>query len=343
MKYFQFLIITLLFLLFSCNDSMVDDKEIPSNNPAVIGRLGNNQDFKVEAKYGLLLMGGGRDVDSAIQWMIDHANGGDILILRASGSDAYNEYLFDLANGSINSVKTLLIDSRELANNDEVIRDIKLAEAIFIAGGNQADYVNFWSNTKLSNELSELILNKKIVLGGTSAGSAILGEFIFDAIKGTVYSDEALNDPYIEYVSLQKNNLVDIDILQSMITDTHYNNPDRLGRHIAFMARLRKDFNTNVKGIGIQEETAVIIEDDGIAKVLGKGGAYFINAINPTLPEIVNPQQALTWGKDTKALKAVIIQDIENEYINLLNWDDYNSNFIQYISVNSGALKIENK
>ena len=50
--------------------------------------------------------GGGTDQDDAFRWLIDHADHGDILVLRASGGDDYNPYIQQL--GSVHSVETLV-------------------------------------------------------------------------------------------------------------------------------------------------------------------------------------------------------------------------------------------
>ncbi len=51
------------------------------------------------------------------------------------------------------------------------------------------------------------INNRNIVMGGTSAGMAILGEYIFNAKNGTVTSEEALVNPYREDVSIDSLNI----------------------------------------------------------------------------------------------------------------------------------------
>lgn len=171
-----------------------------------------------------------------------------------------------------------------------------------------------------------------------------MGEFVFDALEGIVYSDEALNNPYLQYISLQKNDLFQIPLLKGIITDTHYNNPDRRGRHLTFLARIKKDCETDAKGIGIQEETAVCIGPNGIAKVYGKAGAYFISAYEHSLiPESITQGQPLTWGKEKSAIKAVIVQESNNEYINLKNWSDYQAEFVQSFAIENGLLEIINE
>ena len=53
------------------------------------------------ASAGLVVMGGGTDVDAAFEWMIARAGGGDFLVLRTTGTDAYDPYIFDM--GGLNS------------------------------------------------------------------------------------------------------------------------------------------------------------------------------------------------------------------------------------------------
>src|SRR5699024_9900316 len=105
---------------------------------------------------------------------------------RASGTDAYNKYIYGL--GKVNSVETLLINSRSIANDEGIVQTIRNAEMLFIAGGNQSDYMTYWKDTKTSEALNYLMNEKKIPLGGTSAGSAILGGLYFSGENGSITS-----------------------------------------------------------------------------------------------------------------------------------------------------------
>lgn len=59
------------------------------------------------------MMGGGEDLDEAFRWLCQKANGGDFLVLRARGDDAYNPYVNGLCK--LNSVATLIIPKRKAA------------------------------------------------------------------------------------------------------------------------------------------------------------------------------------------------------------------------------------
>jgi len=56
---------------------------------------GNAEDKATQAMGGICLMGGATENDEAMIWFLNRANGGDILVLRASGSDEYNEYMLN--------------------------------------------------------------------------------------------------------------------------------------------------------------------------------------------------------------------------------------------------------
>src|SRR5215475_3174480 len=78
-------------------------------------RLGNDKDAVTKPTFGVALMGGGSDLDEAFRWLCNHGNGGDFLVLRASGNDDYNAYVKGLCNA--NSVATLIMPSRDSAQD----------------------------------------------------------------------------------------------------------------------------------------------------------------------------------------------------------------------------------
>ena len=73
--------------------------------------------------------------------MIDRSGGGDFLVIRTSGTDAYNNDVFDLTTPDglrADSVATLIVTSRAASFDPFVVRTIRSAEALWIAGGDQA-------------------------------------------------------------------------------------------------------------------------------------------------------------------------------------------------------------
>src|SRR6201987_5931729 len=139
-------------------------------------RVGNANDVTTSTTPGTVLMGGGTDVDAAFQWMCGRSGNGDFLVIRATGTDAYNPYIQQLCPNE-NSVATLIIPNLTAANDPFVSSTILNAEALFIAGGDQADYINFWQGTPVESALNTLIA-RGVPIGGTSAGMDVLSQFV---------------------------------------------------------------------------------------------------------------------------------------------------------------------
>lgn len=302
----------------------------PSTPPPawLLGSVGDTADApQGTTQFGLVLMGGSTDVDEAMRWMLERAGGGDVVIIRATGSTGYNDYLFTLG-AKVNSVETIRINSRATADDPSVERRLRNAEMVFIAGGDQADYVNYWRGTKVQAALNYLATVKKIPIGGTSAGCAILGRTYFGALQGTIRSEPALQNPYDALVTLSRNDFLDMPFLENTITDTHYDNPVRVGRHLVFMARMIQDSGVaplQMRGIGVEERTAVAVDAAGQAVVFGRGQAHFLQGASAqATPEICRTGQPLTWNRNKQAVRAYVIAGGTrgNGTFNLATWAD---------------------
>lgn len=217
---------------------------------------------------GLMLVGGGEWPYEAFRWMIGKAGHGRIVILRASGStEAQDEFFKDI--GGITAAQTLVFEDRKAASDPQVLEIVRQADGIFIAGGDQSNYVRYWKGTPLNDALNRHVRDGK-PLGGTSAGLAIMGAFSYGAMDGgSLTSEDALKDPMGPAVTLVG------DFLQlpplpagQVITDSHFGARDRLGRLLTFIARLSKEQGTaQIKGLGVDENTALCIDGDGVGKI----------------------------------------------------------------------------
>jgi cyanophycinase len=254
-------------------------------------RSGNPNDVARKPQAGYALMGGGTDLDEAFTWMCKKADGGDFLVIRATGDDAYNPYVAGLCK--LNSVATLVIPNSEAAHDPRVAEIIRQSEALFISGGDQSNYIKYWQNSPVQEAINDLI-RRGIPIGGTSAGLAVMGQFIFSAMNDTAYSKETLADPYNKGVTIA-HDFVQIPHLENLITDTHFVKRDRLGRFLGFMARIMADAIANtIRGIPIDEKVAVLMEPDGGMKVVGKGiAAYFMRPAHAA--ELCKAGQPLTF------------------------------------------------
>lgn len=274
-------------------------------------------------KRTAVLMGGGLDVKDAYAWMIANmaqcrdgnpGKPGNFVVIRAGGNPSYDSFIFKL--GPVASVQTLVVPDIDTANDPALEPYIRNAGAIWLTGGDQGDYYNFWKGTLLERLVSRQVDNYGIPIGGTSAGMMILSEFNYIAYPYTISSYDALHDPYMDgAVTLKRDFWSDTTPfvpLLSTVTDSHLDVRDRMGRLITFLARVIEDKWANItsaRAIGVDQETALLMEyydksssrsssAFSTATVIANpgifGAAYFLSA-GAGSNLLVNPGQPLTF------------------------------------------------
>lgn len=255
-------------------------------------RVGSASDVATATTAGTVLMGGGTDVDAAFQWMCQRSGNGDFLVIRATGTDAYNPYIQQLCPNE-NSVSTLIIPNRAAASDPFVVSTMRNAEALWIAGGDQSDYINFWKGTPVEDTLNALIA-RGVPMGGTSAGMNVLTEFLYSALASQgVTSSQALGDPFNRYITLDRD-FVNIGTVGGVIGDPHFVTRDRMGRDLAFLCRVfLNGWSAAPRGIAIDEQTALLIDASGNGTVVGNSTVYFLQA--PGAPQVCQAKAPLTY------------------------------------------------
>ncbi|SEJ54926.1 Por secretion system C-terminal sorting domain-containing protein [Cyclobacterium xiamenense] len=309
---------------------------------------GNTHDETRAPAGGVCLMGGATEDDRAMTWFLQRANGGDVLVLRTSGSDGYNQYLYSELGVPVNSVETLVFHQPGASEEAYIHQKILQAEAIWFAGGDQWEYITYWRTSPIARLINEAIANRNVVIGGSSAGMAILGGFYFSAENGTVSSGAALSNPFDRKVTVDSLSFISNPYLSDVITDTHYDNPTRKGRHLVFLARILMDYGIEAKGIACDEYTAVCIDASGIARVFGGHPAYDDNAyfiqtnceLPDVLPENCSPGQPLDWNRGGKALRVYAVKGTSEgaNSFDLTDWETGRGGVWEYWYVDQGRV-----
>lgn len=235
------------------------------------------------------LMGGGGAVDAAYSAIARCAGGGHIVILRAISDDSYDSEGGDYGKsfmtqwGPVASAETIAFHDREASFDPRVIASLRGADGIFLAGGDQSNYVRYWKGTPVQELLNAHVLANRPI-GGSSAGLAILGHYRYTAFDcGSMESKVALADPYNSGVTLESD-FLHYQWLEHVITDIHFSKRFRLGRLIAFVARINREQPTDkVFGIGVDEKSAVLICADGISRLAAgsAGSAWVVMPLKP--------------------------------------------------------------
>ncbi|MBK8847417.1 MAG: T9SS type A sorting domain-containing protein [Bacteroidetes bacterium] len=313
---------------------------------------GNIVDTVTMPSGGICLMGGATEDDNAMKWFLQNTNGGDVLVLRTSGTNGYNNYLYSGLGIPVNSVETIVCNSAAASNDAYVQQRIQQAEAIWFAGGDQWKYISYWRNTPVDSLINDGIKQRHIVIGGTSAGMAIEGKYYFSAQNGTVTSTAALANPFNSMVTVDSAAFISHAILNNVVTDTHFDNPDRRGRLCVFLARIFSDYGIYGKAIACDEYTAVCIDTTGNAKVFGgypayDDNAYFIQTnceLTNQAPENCSSGNPLTWNLGGEALRVYQVKGNASgqNTFDLNDWKTGAGGTWLNWSVNAGAFNSQN-
>jgi cyanophycinase-like exopeptidase len=281
---------------------------------------GSQDAVTINHQFGILLIGGGEEDKSgeheATQWFLQRLKGGKYLVLRTGGIGGQADWICRHYRDWIHSAAELSIDSRAGANSPQVIEYITEADGLFIAGGDQKAYQEYWEGTKTEDALNYAINQKKIPIAGTSAGMAILGGYYYCPEHQGVLSSEILDDPFhYNSQTIYKSDFLQFPYLQQVITDTHldrmnrYNPEARYGRLFGLLAKIVDEKHQQPKkyAIGLEEGAFVAIDEQGIAQVFGNGtkigqDAYFLQT-NGNYPEQIEPGWPLIWHNEGKAVK----------------------------------------
>jgi cyanophycinase-like exopeptidase len=280
---------------------------------------------------GVVMQGGGDYVIDSLKWFIEHARAGNVVILTGiGGGDKLAVLLRQVAKANnlrLGTIDTIEFNDENLpvgraeANSPRIAMLIGDANGVYITGGDQYKYLEMWypwvplANSYVTTKVREAINNDEIVhnqgvIGGTSAGMHILPDVVYrtNGAKANLTSPEADGNPYDPRMIFLRDFIKPTtppgQLLADTTTDTHFHERDRMGRTIAFLARMRKGTGperlgplTTALGVAADEEAAVALEtlgsDAGLGKVMtnpGDRAVYFLSA-----PTHVLAERALVW------------------------------------------------
>jgi cyanophycinase len=215
----------------------------------------------------LMIIGGGKEreailkdfvklikVDQPIIELITTAGSADI-------EDTYNEYkeIFErLIPCKVNHIHH---DRREDIEDEQVEARIKAAHAVFIAGGDQLKLTSIYGGTGLLFLLKHRYIYEGLLVGGTSAGAMVLSTPMIFAGTGAD-----------EMIAGEVKITTGFEFLRDVCIDTHFVARGRVVRLAQVIAT-----NLSTTGWGIEEDTAVIVENGTTGRVAGKGVVLVID------------------------------------------------------------------
>ena len=229
-----------------------------------------NPDDLQAAKAAILVIGGAEDKvygKEILQSFFNFSGGSEAIIgiipsASREPSLIGERYYRIFADMGAQKIKVLDIRDRDQASRREYLDFIENCTGIFLTGGDQLRLCGLLSNTPVIDRILERVQAQEIALAGTSAGAAVMGH---QMIAGGS-SGECPN-----------RTLVDLDfglgIIPEVLVDQHFYNRNRLARLLSAIAAF-----PDLLGIGIDEDTCAMFNDDDNITVLGKGTLTIVDA-----------------------------------------------------------------
>src|SRR5215475_6500523 len=176
------------------------------------------------------------------------------------GDEMWEVYRKLFTSMGVKHVKHLGINHRDETSKDPRLDMLADAKAVFFTGGDQFKITTRLGGTALS-ELIEEIYWRGGIIGGTSAGATALGEMMLvgSPDEGTCKVSDVHMTP-------------GLGLARNMIIDQHFSERGRIRRLLGAVAQ-----NPRMLGVGIDEDTAVVIESDGTFHTLGSGAIYIVD------------------------------------------------------------------
>jgi cyanophycinase len=217
----------------------------------------------------LVIIGGAEDRvnDRIILNKFLHLSGGAqarILVLTAASTDqagAWAAYEAVFRELGARNVAPLIIESAEQANTPEVANEILGADGIFMSGGDQSRLMERLWDTGAARAMHTAFHLRGCCIGGTSAGAAVMSRHMLAG--GTA-------------PKLPEKNVASLDVglgfVSNAIIDQHFSERRRTGRLLSVLAQVPQ-----MLGVGIDEDTALVIERGRGVEIFGQGAVTLID------------------------------------------------------------------
>ncbi len=203
-----------------------------------------------------------------------------IIEIIASASSIPKEmedlYINSYKQEGFTHVGIIKVENHDDAANPEAIKRVKGAHAVFFTGGDQSKLIALLAQTDLLNAIKHKYnSDENFIVAGTSAGAMVMSEI---SITGGLIR-EAL---YKEDIKLDKG----LDLIKNVIIDTHFIKRGRFARLAHAIA-----LNPKCLGIGLGEDTALLISNGTHAECIGSGMIILIDGTKidaSNIDEVIN-------------------------------------------------------
>ena len=232
----------------------------------------------------LIIIGGHEDRDPKGERLILREvarrirNGKLILATIASHQPEgyFEEYRAAFADLGIEELVELYIEDRCEAGDREKLEVLEGAAGLFFSGGDQLRITSQIGDTGIEARVRSLYQRGGVV-AGTSAGASVMSDTML--VRGTSQESYRIGDLHMA---------PGLGLIRNVIIDQHFAERGRFGRLLGAVAH-----NPRVLGIGIDEDTAAVVEGD-VLQVVGKGAVYVVDGTDVTHSNVAEAEPEAT-------------------------------------------------
>ncbi len=174
----------------------------------------------------------------------------------------------------VQNVEILQVSNRMEAHQAESVSVVKKASLIFFTGGDQLRITSTLGGTPLQEEMISSY-KKGCIFVGTSAGASAMSDTMI--VKG-------LDEESPRKCTLKM--APGLGLIKGVIIDQHFAQRGRIGRLLVGIAE-----NPEVLGIGIDEDTALVVDDKAFFTVIGSGAIYVLDGCDITYSNVSEQYQ----------------------------------------------------
>ncbi len=225
-------------------------------------------------KNAILIIGGAEDKvhgKEILQTFFNRSGGSDAIIgivpcASREPSLIGERYYRIFSDMGAKEIKVLDVRDRSGASDSAYLDFVENCTGIFLTGGDQLRLCGLLADTTLMNRIVERAQKREISLAGTSAGAAVMGHHMISGGSSAESPNPALVDM-----------ATGLGIIPEVLVDQHFYNRNRLARLLSAVSG-----HPELLGIGIDEDTCAMFENDGMIRVIGKGVVTIVDARNMT-------------------------------------------------------------
>ncbi|MBS1797221.1 MAG: cyanophycinase [Acidobacteria bacterium] len=219
------------------------------------------------AQQRLVLIGGGDRPAAALAWFVEWAGGKEkariLIVTWASGvpAESFESLKDDFAKYPAQSLDHAPDAPLDDAKRARFLEQLKTATGVFFSGGDQNRIMDVLKDEELYNALRAKY-DAGAVFGGTSAGTALMSSPMMTGENDLTVIDAAK-------VGTRKG----LGLLPNAIVDQHFVKRQRENRLFGLLLA-----NPQMLGVGIDEDTALLVADNRTAEVAGATYVMFVDA-----------------------------------------------------------------